>query len=109
MIAFINRLLLRWHQYRLRVWQNRLDLVNVEIPILEKAEREYGSSTYTDKFHDAICRRQTAMSAVKYYSDKLGKRAFGVANAALELATGKTVYTCPRCLATWTRKAKVAA
>ena len=63
----------RWHQYRLRVWQERLDLVNAAIPLLEKAELEYGSSTYTDKLLDAICRRLTAMSAVKYHSEKVGK------------------------------------
>jgi hypothetical protein len=59
-----------WHSWRARVWGERLAVVEALLPILERCDREYGSSYYSDRLIDATKRRAEAAAAHKYHSER---------------------------------------
>jgi len=59
-----------WHRWRAEVWERKAYIAYGEAAFLEQLATSSGNSYYADKWHDAVCRRLRADSALKYHEDK---------------------------------------
>ncbi|MFA6204184.1 MAG: hypothetical protein WC710_13490 [Gallionella sp.] len=69
----MNDIICSWHAWRAAVAARKLSAQQALCDLLEKAESEYGSSYYTDRWHDAVCKRIQLASAFEYHSAKARK------------------------------------
>jgi hypothetical protein len=63
----LKRMVRRWHSWRATVAARKLKVQEARCELLVKAEREYGSSYYTDRLHDAVCHRVQLASVLEYH------------------------------------------
>lgn len=66
-----NRFVSMWHQWRANTLTLKLQVQTERCNLLQIAEREYASSYYTDRLHDAVCRRIEIAGALEYHKSKL--------------------------------------
>ena len=60
-----------WHRWRIRKLTVKLRMQQARCDLLVKAEREYLSSVYTNKLHDAVCERVRLEAEIEYHKSKL--------------------------------------
>ena len=66
-----NRFVSMWHGWRANTLALKLQVQTERCNLLQIAERAYCSSYYTDKLHDAVCRRIEIAGALQYHKAKL--------------------------------------
>ena len=59
-----------WHKWRMRVSAIRLAMLDKRIDLLERSEYLYQSSYYTDRLHDAVCKRIQIASCFEWHKEK---------------------------------------
>jgi hypothetical protein len=59
-----------WHGWRAVVWGRRLEVLAASVELLQRLDREYGSSYYSDRLHRAVCDKAEAAAAFKYHTER---------------------------------------
>ena len=59
-----------WHRWRAEVWKRKAYIARGDEGFSEQIAKYSRNSYYEDKWHDAVCRRLQAESALKYHEDK---------------------------------------
>jgi hypothetical protein len=60
--------------YRIEKLRIKVEVQKALVDKLQIAEKEYGSSYYTDRFHEAFCKYVQLNSKLKYLERKQGGR-----------------------------------
>jgi len=63
-----------WHEWRARVYARKLLVQEGLVQVLMQAEKDYRNHYYTDKLHQAFCRKIELASAVKFHQDKASQK-----------------------------------
>lgn len=64
-----------FHLWRAAIWSRRLEVLTASVTLLERLDREYGSSYYSDKLYRDTCRKVEAAGAFKWHMERAEKLA----------------------------------